>query len=90
MVNICCNQTTSGNNALRTTKIHYINYWHPARITTFAELIFAVIKAKTVTLKELAIHISSKGNLHARVIKLERLFLLQDINFTEIGKIIVI
>jgi len=73
---------------LQNTLYKFLN-WHPARITTFAELIFAVIKAKTVTLKELAIHISSKGNLHAKVIKLERLFLLQDMNFTEIGKIII-
>lgn len=63
--------------------------WHPARIKTFAELIFAVVKAKTVTLKELAVYVGSKGNLHARIVKLERLFLLQDMDFADLGKIII-
>ena len=38
--------------------------WHPARIQTFIGLIFAVIKAKTVKVKEMAIYIESKGSLH--------------------------
>ncbi len=37
--------------------------WHPARIKTFAELICAVVKAKTVRIKELALYVASKGNL---------------------------
>ena len=62
--------------------------WHPARIQTFVGLILAVIKAKTVKIKELAIYIDSKGNLHAKIIKIERLFLKQNISFIDIGKII--
>ncbi len=63
--------------------------WHPARIATFGDLIWGVVKAKTVKIKELAIHVSSKGNLHAKIVRIERLLLEQEINFTVIGKIIV-
>lgn len=63
--------------------------WHPARIATFAQLIFAIIKAKTVTIKELALHVQSKGNNKAKITKVERLLLKQDIDFISIGKIIV-
>ncbi len=62
--------------------------WHPARIRTFADLIWGVVQAKTVKVKELAIHIGSKGNLHAKVIKVERLFLNQVIDLICFGKII--
>jgi len=62
--------------------------WHPARITTFANLVFGVIKARTVKIKELAVHVESKGSLHAKITKIERLFLNQVIDFTIFGKII--
>ena len=62
--------------------------WHPARIKTFSGLILAVVKAKTVRIKELAMHIESEGNLHAKIIKVERLFLKQIVDFVNIGKII--
>ncbi len=63
--------------------------WHPARIATFGDLIWGVVKAKTVKIKELAINVGSKGNLHAKIVKIERLLLEQAIDFTIIGKIIV-
>jgi len=62
--------------------------WHPARIRTFADLIWGVVKAKTVKIKELAMHVSSQGNLHAKIIRVERLLLKQDINLVCFGKII--
>lgn len=62
--------------------------WHPARIATFAQLIFAIIKAKTVTIKELALYIRSKGAIKAKIAKIERLLLKQAINFISIGKLI--
>jgi len=43
--------------------------WHPARITTFTNLVFGVIKSRTVKIKELAMHVKSKGNLHAKINK---------------------
>jgi hypothetical protein len=77
---------------MNTQSLHNLLYifldWHPARIQTFVGLILAVIKAKTVKIKELAIYIKSKGGLHAKVIKIERLFLQQNISFVDIGKII--
>jgi hypothetical protein len=63
--------------------------WHPARIKTFAELICAIVKAKTVRIKELALHVASKGNLHAKIVKVERLLLEQNMCFISLGKIIV-
>lgn len=63
--------------------------WHPARIITFAELILAIVKARTIRIKELAAHISSKGTRHAAIIKVERLLLKQTINLVSIGIIIV-
>lgn len=62
--------------------------WHPARIKTFAELIWGLVKSRTVRIKDLAMHVSSKGNLHAKIMKVERLFLEQVIDFINIGKII--
>ena len=62
--------------------------WHPARIKTFAELIWGVVKSKTVRIKELAIHVASNGDLHAKITKVERLFLLQPICCITIGKVI--
>lgn len=38
--------------------------WHPARIKTFTELIWAMVQTKTVRLKELALYVASKGNLY--------------------------
>ena len=61
--------------------------WHPARIKTFADLIWAVIKSRTVKLKELAVYVESKGGLRAKISKIERLFLKQDINLVCFGKI---
>jgi hypothetical protein len=48
--------------------------WHPARIQTYCELIFGIIKAKTVTIKELAKQVSSCGRIGAKLAKVERLF----------------
>jgi hypothetical protein len=62
--------------------------WHPARITTFAELILAVVKARTIRIKELALHINSKGKRKASIVKIERFLLHQAINFIVIGVII--
>jgi hypothetical protein len=68
----------------------YTNFnWHPARIKSFAELIFGVIKTKSVKLKELAMHVSSKGNIGAKLAKVERLLTKQEFDFATIGKIIV-
>ena len=39
--------------------------WHAARIRTFADLIWGVVKVRTI--KELAMHVSSQGNLHAKI-----------------------
>jgi Transposase DDE domain len=76
-----------------TQSLHNILYlfldWHPARIKTFTELIWGVVKARTVRIKELAMYVASNGNLHAKIIKVERLFLLQPICFIILGKIIV-
>ncbi len=63
--------------------------WHPARIRTFTDLIWGVIKTKTVKVKELAIHVGSKGGLRGKISKVERLFLEQVINFICFGKIMV-
>lgn len=63
--------------------------WHPARIKTFAELIYAVVRAKTVRIKELALYVASKGDLHAKIVKVERLLLKQNMCFISLGKIIV-
>lgn len=62
--------------------------WHPSRIQTFEELIFAIIKSKTVTIKELAINMGCSQNLKAKITKIERLFLHQDYDFTIMGKIL--
>jgi hypothetical protein len=62
--------------------------WHPERILTFSNLILGVIKARTVKIKELAVYVESKGNLHAKIIKIERLFLNQVMDFSIFGKII--
>lgn len=62
--------------------------WHPARIQTFACLILAVVKAKTVRVKELAMHVESQGNLHAQITKVERWFLHQAMDFVNVGKLI--
>ena len=58
--------------------------WHPAQIKTFAELICAVVKAKTVRIKELALYVASKGNLHSNSkYELEALkYLVSKINFS--------
>ena len=48
-----------------------------------------MVQTRTVRLKELALHISSKGNLHAKIVKIERLFLSQAICAVCIGKIII-
>ena len=48
-----------------------------------------MVKARTVRIKELAMYVASNGNLHAKIIKVERLFLLQPICFIILGKIIV-
>jgi hypothetical protein len=72
------------------SKLLYIFFdWHPARITSFSELIFGVIKARTVKIKELASHVSSSGAMHAKIAKVERFFLKQELDFSIIGKIIV-
>ncbi len=62
--------------------------WHPARIKTFSELIWGIVQSKSVTLKELAIHVSSKGQIKARIAKVERLLLKQAIDYVALGKII--
>ena len=62
--------------------------WHPARIRTFSELIWSVVKVRTVRVKELALHVNSSGTLKAKVKKVSRLLLLQTINITVFGKII--
>lgn len=62
--------------------------WHPARIQTYAELVFGVINSKTVRIKDLALHVKSKGDLHAKIVKVERLLLNQEIDFTALGQII--
>ena len=63
--------------------------WHPARIRTFTDLIWGIVKAKTVKVKELAIHVGSKGGLRAKISKVERLFLKQNISLICLGKVIV-
>ena len=47
-----------------------------------------MIQAKTVKIKELAIHVSSNGGLRGKVSKIERLFLNQVIDFIFLGRII--
>jgi hypothetical protein len=72
--------------------LHSILYtfldWHPARIITFADLIWGAIQAKTVKIKELAIYVGSNGGLRGKISKIERLFLNQAIDFICFGKII--
>jgi hypothetical protein len=68
--------------------LYIISDWHPARIRTFADLIWGVVKAKTVKIKELAMHVSSQGNLHAKITRVERLLLKQNFNLICFGKII--
>lgn len=63
--------------------------WHPARIETYCELIFGVIKAKTVTIKELAKQVSSGGGIKAKIAKVERLLAGQIIDYIRIGRIII-
>ncbi len=62
--------------------------WHPARIQTYIELIFGVIKARTVIIKELAKQVSSGGKIRVRIAKVERLLSEQEIDYTIIGQII--
>ena len=62
--------------------------WHPARIETFSELICAMIKAKTVTIKELALNMGCSENLGARIAKIDRLLLQQEYDFTVMGQIL--
>jgi hypothetical protein len=58
--------------------------WHPARITTFAELILAVVKARTLRLKELALHVTSKTDrlnpTQTSIVKIERFLFWQEID----------
>ncbi|MDF3048293.1 MAG: Mobile element protein, partial [Candidatus Midichloriaceae bacterium] len=63
--------------------------WHPARIQTYCELIFGIIEAKTVTIKELAKQVSSCGRIGAKIAKVERLFAKQVVDYTAIGQIII-
>jgi hypothetical protein len=63
--------------------------WHPARIETFYNLVKGIILAKTVTIKELALHIESSGNIRAKIAKIERLFKLQVIDYSVIAMIII-
>jgi hypothetical protein len=63
--------------------------WHPARIRTFTDLIWAVVKSRTVKVKKLAIYIESKGGLRAKISKIERLLLKQNISLICFGKIII-
>ena len=62
--------------------------WHPARITTFVELILAIIKARTVRIKELATHTSLRGSLKAKIKRIGRLLFGQSIDMTAIGKLV--
>lgn len=62
--------------------------WHPARITTFVELILAIIKARTVKIKDLAIHTSFIGSVKAKIKRIGRLLFEQHIDMTAIGKLI--
>ena len=67
----------------------YANFdWHPSRISAFTDLVMGVIKAKTITIKELAMNVGSKGDLHAQIIKTERFLLKQKIDYVSLGKII--
>jgi hypothetical protein len=63
--------------------------WHPSRIKTFAELIWGVVKARTVKIKEIAMTVSSQGNVHAKIMKVERMFSKQVMDFVNIGQLIV-
>jgi hypothetical protein len=67
----------------------YTNFnWHPARIATFAEIIFGVVKTRTVKIKELALDVVSKGKIKAKIAKVERFFSNQDIDYVSLGKTI--
>jgi len=67
--------------------------WHPARITTFAELILAVVKARTLRLKELALHVTSKTDrlnpTQTSIVKIERFLFWQEIDMQIVAFIIV-
>ena len=62
--------------------------WHPARIKTFVDLILAVVKSRTVKIKELAVYIETKGKIRGKISKIERFFLKQEIDLLCVGKII--
>jgi Transposase DDE domain len=62
--------------------------WHPSRIKTFSCLIFAVIRARTVRIKELANSMPSDSGIRAKISQIERFFLKQAINHICFGKII--
>ena len=63
--------------------------WHPARIETYCELIFGIIKAKTVTIKELAKQVRSCGKIGAKIAKVEQFLSKQAIDYTAIGQVII-
>lgn len=47
--------------------------WHPARIQTFGELIWSVVQTRTVRLKELALHVTSKPKLVRKSVKFSKI-----------------
>jgi hypothetical protein len=63
--------------------------WHPARICTFYNLILAVLSGGSVRIKDMAQYIETRASLHAKVVRLERWFLKQKLDYILIGKIIV-
>jgi hypothetical protein len=63
--------------------------WHPARICTFYNLIIAVLSGGSVKIKDMAQYIETKASLPSKVVKLERWFLKQKLDYSLIGKIIV-
>src|SRR5579862_6944166 len=73
--------------ALRKLAFKHLD-WHPARVRLYCELIMAVIQVGTVTHKELAKPVSTKGKLRAKISKIERFFLEQKIDYTAIGQFI--
>ena len=63
--------------------------WHPERIHTFYALILAVLAGGSVKIKDMAQYIETRASLSSKVVRLERWFLKQNLDYSLIGKLIV-
>ena len=63
--------------------------WHGARISFLALFLLALIKVKTVNLRELAVGFGGKALKESNYKRLQRFFRVFELDYSEIAKIVV-